>query len=302
MKVAILSLRDAPSLREAPSLGVVKLDYSSPSSEGELTCAASFEYEVHYRVVPGWTFKMCQTGKMNEEIKKRFKRAIQWLVDKGVSVITGSCGYMMYYQHIAREITQIPVFMSSLCLLPTITCAFAPKEQIIIMCANGSSLEPMRDLIRTECGVDTNEKRYNIVGCQDVDGFEAVMKGYKVNYDKTEPGIIKRSLEALEKYPESRAFLLECTQLPPFADAIRYHTGLPVFDIITASNFFIESFQDNKLFGINDWQKDWDGEYEEYKFGSNLTQTERFLVVNKDKLELEFKSTEEATSCSFSIK
>merc|ERR1719193_1487671 len=123
---------------------------------------------------------------------------------------------MMYFQHIARQITHIPVFMSSLCILPAVTCAFAPNEQIVIMSANGKTLEPMRDLLRTECGVDTHEKRYHIVGCQDIDGFEAIAKGDKVDYDKIEPGIIKRAHEALETYPESRAFLLECTQLPPF--------------------------------------------------------------------------------------
>ena len=31
-----------------------------------------------------------------------------------------------------------------------------------------------------------------------------------------------------------RAILLECTELPPYADALRYHTGLPVWDAITA--------------------------------------------------------------------
>ena len=38
-------------------------------------------------------------------------------------------------------------------------------------------------------------------------------------------------------YPDAprniRAILLECTELPPYADALRYHTGLPVWDAIT---------------------------------------------------------------------
>ena len=33
-----------------------------------------------------------------------------------------------------------------------------------------------------------------------------------------------------------RAILLECTELPPYADALRYHTGLPVWDAITAQH------------------------------------------------------------------
>ena len=43
------------------------------------------------------------------------------------------------------------------------------------------TLEPMRDLIKEECNVDAEEKRFIIVGCQDVDGFDAVEKGEKVD-------------------------------------------------------------------------------------------------------------------------
>lgn len=267
---------------EAASLGIVKLDYSHPWSKGEICCSDSFAYDVYYRAVPGLTFEICQSGKMTEEVEKNFIKAIKWLVKKKVRAITGNCGFMMYFQHIARQVTNIPVFMSSLCILPAVTCAFAPNEQIVIMSANDKTLEPMRNLIRSTCGVDTHEKRYIIVGCQDVDGFEAVAKGDEVDYDKVVPGIVKKAIETIKKYPKSRAILLECTQLPPFADAIRYQTGLPVFDIIVASNFFIESFQDNPRFGLNGWQKDWDGVQDEYKFGDNLAPHERTQIVHKN--------------------
>ena len=49
------------------------------------------------------------------------------------------------------------------------------------MTANGKTLEPMRDLIRDECGVDTHDQRYVFVGCEDVDGFDAVALGEKVD-------------------------------------------------------------------------------------------------------------------------
>ena len=201
-----------------------------------------------------------------------------------MSGITGDCGFMMYFQHIAREVTPLPVFMSSLCQLPAVTCAFSPNEQIIIMTANGQALEPMRDLIRRECGVDTHEQRYHIISCDDVEGFEAVALGEKVDTKKVGRGIVNKALEALEKYPKSRAFLLECTEMPPYSDSIRFKTGLPVFDAITACNFFIGGFQDDARFGINNWQQEWDGEQENYAFGQNLKEDEIEEVVNTSKL------------------
>jgi len=57
---------------------------------------------VHYRVVPGLTFEICQSGKLTPEIEKNFIKAIEWLVKKGVDGITGDCGFMMYFQKLAR--------------------------------------------------------------------------------------------------------------------------------------------------------------------------------------------------------
>jgi len=58
------------------------------------------------------------------------------------------------------------------------------------MTANSKTLEPMRDLIRDECGVDTQETRYRIIGAQDVPGFEAVALGEKVDVKKVTPGMV----------------------------------------------------------------------------------------------------------------
>lgn len=74
---------------------------------------------------------------------------------------------------------------------------------------------------------------------------------------------------------------MECTELPPYSDAVRHATGLPVFDAITNCDFFVNSFRDNVRFGKNDWQTKWDGEQDQYKFGDNLTEEQKAALVNK---------------------
>ena len=49
--------------------------------------------------------------------------------------------------------------------------------------ANGESLKPMRELIKKECGVDPEDTRFVIVGCEDVPGFEAVANCDRVDVD-----------------------------------------------------------------------------------------------------------------------
>lgn len=46
---------------------------------------------------------------------------------------------MMYYQHLARKSTHLPVFMSALAQLPAITCGYAHDELIAIFTANSRS-------------------------------------------------------------------------------------------------------------------------------------------------------------------
>merc|ERR1719247_3132629 len=130
---------------------------------------------------------MCQAGKLTPAVEKEFIEAVDWLVAKGVNGITGDCGFMMYFQQLARRNTTILVFMSSLAQLPAVTCAYNKHELICIMTANSETLKPMRNLIKDECGVDPDERRYVIVGCQDVPGFEAVAAGQKVDVPKVTP-------------------------------------------------------------------------------------------------------------------
>lgn len=269
------------NLSKAPCLGIIRLDYDYPPAPGDIDSPLSFGYDVYYRVVPGLTFSICQAGRMSRQVEDEFVAAIKWLEQKGVRGITGDCGFMMYFQALARQHTKLPVFMSSLAQLPAVTCAFNRFELIAILTANGSTLVPMRNLIKEECGVDPDEKRYIVVGCQDVAGFEAVALGEKVDVAKVTPGVVAKARQAVMQHPTIRGFLFECTELPPYADAVRQATGLPVYDSITGCDFFMSGHLDNKRFGVNDWQSSWDGQQANYKYGANLSDAQRNKLVNK---------------------
>lgn len=274
--------------KKAGSLGIIRLDYDYPPAPGDIDHPGSYQYDVYYRVVPGLTFEVCQywPTMKTPELEAEFIEAIKWLDEvKGVTGITGDCGFMMYMQKLARNHTKKPVFMSALTQLPAVTCGYAKNEKIAIMTANGQSLQPMRDLIREECGVDDpDNQRYIFVGCENVKGFEAVAVGDKVPVKHVMPGIIQLAKDTIAAHPDIRCFLQECTELPAYSDAIRLHTGLPVYDAITGCNGFMSGVQDNPLFGLNDWQHEWDGNQEKYTFGQNLDAEDLEDVENKQAL------------------
>jgi Asp/Glu/hydantoin racemase len=264
-------------------LGVIRLDYDYPAAPGDIDHPDSFPYDVLYRVIPGLTFGACQKNQISSDVEQDFRDGIDWLMSRGCCGITGDCGFMMWLQQMARRhaSTDCPVFMSSLAQLPAITCGFAKHETIAIFTANSKTLGPMKDLIRDECAVEIDEKRFILVGCEDVPGFEAVALGTKVPYDAVEPGMVQKAKNVLAAHPTVTAFFLECTELPQFSDAIRHETGLPVWDAVTSCDSFMAGYQDNVRFGRPEFRKDPVVTREAYTYASNLTDAQKRRLVNK---------------------
>ena len=129
-------------------------------------------------------------GPAPPDVEARFIETIVALEKHGVNAITGDCGFMMYFQPLARRHTRLPVFLSALVQLPAVISCYAAHEVIAILTANGRTLEPMRSLINHECGIDIGQPRYLIVGCEKVAGFDAVARGARVDYNTTAPGIV----------------------------------------------------------------------------------------------------------------
>ena len=65
------------SILHFPSLGILRLDYKYPAIPGDIDCQETFtDYPVYYRVVPGLTFEMCQSGCLTSEVERDFDQAV----------------------------------------------------------------------------------------------------------------------------------------------------------------------------------------------------------------------------------
>merc|ERR1719162_2709332 len=62
----------------------------------------------------------------------------------------------------------------------------------------------MRNLIKDECGVDSEDRRFIMIGCQHVPGFGAVAVGGKVNVDKVTPGMVELAKQTMIQHPKIR--------------------------------------------------------------------------------------------------
>jgi aspartate/glutamate racemase len=233
-KASLMSRTDASA-----TVGILRIEYSYPPIPGDIAHEGSYGYKVRFEQVDGLTFEKAQNAVLDDAIQESFKKAVKKLEEKGVVAITGDCGFMMAYQPYVRALTDIPVLMSSILQAPMLVASHEPDAKFAIFTANSSTFDKEKLLVQS--GMMVDPKQWIVVGLQDLDGFEAVALGQKVPAEKVQPAILKCVKNLMATQPNLRGFLLECTELPHYADAIRAQSGLPVVDAITLVDYFQNS-------------------------------------------------------------
>ncbi len=186
-------------------------------------------FPVRFRRVPGLTV---------ERILKHDMTALQDVLaagkelrKEGVRALTSDCGFMILYQDKLASELKIPVFLSSLLQLPFIHNMFPEDSKTGILTVDSNSLT---ETILKKAGAYRMD-RLAIAGLQEKPFFsDAFIKEVgTLNYPEVEKEVVESAKDLQRSHPELRAFLLECSVLPPYGEAIQEATGLPVFDFVT---------------------------------------------------------------------
>lgn len=217
-----------------PSIGIIMLDTSFPRIVGDIGNPASFDFPVTYRVVPGARVgRVVHGGRVDPDLLLPFVEAARSLQDEGVRGIATSCGFLSVFQDRLAAAVQVPVVTSSLLLLPLLRSMLGQHRPIGVVVANKSSFTS--DQLQA-AGVE-NDERIIIAGMENCEAFartvlattpEPVLNSAAIARD------LVAECEALaRRTPDLGAILLECTNLVPYAAAVRDSTKLPVFSIHT---------------------------------------------------------------------
>jgi len=245
---------DAASM---PAIGILRIDYTYPPALGDAAHPNSYYYRTPHATISGLTFEAAQAGnKLSAPQEAALAKAISALeAQPAVLGLAGDCGFLMRYQDDVRRLAQRPAFVSSLLQCSLLASLFAADEAILVLTANGPALQPQIGSLLTACGVPSaSHGRFVVAGCESLPGFDAVAKGEKVDVERVQPHVVALVQKHKAETPKLRAVLLECTELPPYADAIRKTSGLPVLDSITLVDYFHGAVSEDPYFGI-DWKK-----------------------------------------------
>jgi hypothetical protein len=148
---------------------------------------------------------------------------------EGVGAVTTNCGFLVKFQREMAAAVRVPVLTSSLLLVPLVHRMLGPGRRIGIMTVNAPSLTPAHF---SGAGIG-EEIPLAVAGLETEKEFTRVLLDDELELDvdaaREEHARVARRLVA--DHPDLGAIVLECTNMPPYADDIRRVTGLPVFDI-----------------------------------------------------------------------
>lgn len=216
-------------------LGILMLDTHFPRMVGDVGNARTWNFPVLYKVVHGAKPSKVVLDLTFDDIGP-FVRAAKELEAAGVRAITTSCGFLAMFQDKLAECLEVPVFTSSLLMLPLLARMYGSRK-ILVCTANSRTLTAAH--LKPVCG-QLDAARYEIVGTEDQPTFTnfTVQNWEEVDRDLCEAEILDVLAAKLGKNPgEFGAILLECTNMPPYSDSIRKTFGLPVYDFVTFVNF-----------------------------------------------------------------
>ena len=212
-------------------LGLIKLDTLFPRLPGDLGLASTWGPSVQEYVVkgalPALIVKQQQPFE-HSAFAPLFSKAVQALLQNGASAITTSCGFLVLWQQALQALSSVPVVTSSLCKLPEL---LSSEERVGVLTIDADSLSPLH---WQGAGVSPELLRRVVVGglpadshfCQTILGNQPYLDAQQAQDE-----VVAAALKIQQTAPSLKTLILECTNLPPYQQAIENATGLKVMSL-----------------------------------------------------------------------
>jgi Asp/Glu/hydantoin racemase len=208
-----------------PTLGILMLQTRFPRPPGDIGHPQTFAFPTRRRIVEGASPERVVHA-ADAALLAPFIAAARELMAEGCDAIATSCGFLARWQRELQAALPVPVWSSALLQLA--------EQQV-----QGR-----------RCGVITIEAaslgaaHFEGVGADPATPVEGITPGSALHrtllqdlpmLDRADAQaqVLAAAQRLLAREPDIDTLLLECTNLPPYAPALRAATGLPVLDVVT---------------------------------------------------------------------
>lgn len=226
-----------PAAPKAPSpglLGIIMLDTRFPRPLGDIGHPDTFGFPTLRGVVHGaWPAKVVATaaGLRAAQVLPAFVAIARQLERDGATAITTSCGFLVLLQKQLQAAVKVPVVTSSLLQLPGL---LAQERRVGVLTISSRHLGA--DHLRA-AGVARGRLPHVVVqGVDPAGAFATAILGNQPAMDlaRARGDVVEAALALQVRAPELRTVVLECTNMPPYAQAIAEATGLRVRSLLDA--------------------------------------------------------------------
>ncbi len=225
--------RGGKAIYGAP-LGILMLEARFPRIPGDMGNGETWPFPVLFHVVRGASPERVVLHQA-EGLLQTFLDAASELVSLGAEAITTNCGFLSLFQRELAGHVRVPVATSSLMQVPWVQATLPPGQRVGVITVSAGSLTP-RHLEAAGAPTDTP-----FVGTEHgKEFFRVLIRGEKqdMDVDLAEHDILEAGRRLTEQHPEIGAIVLECTNMPPYAAALRRELGRPVYDIYSLITWF----------------------------------------------------------------
>jgi Asp/Glu/hydantoin racemase len=208
-------------------LGILMLEARFARIPGDMGNATTWPFPGLYRVVKGASpERVVLQGAAG--LLPAFLEAAAELVSLGAEAITTNCGFLSLFQQEIAAHVGVPVATSSLMQVPWVQATLPPGQRVGVITVSGSSLTSLH-FQAAGAPVDTP-----FAGTEDgKEFFQVLILDQKQDLDiaLAARDVLDAGRRLMSEHPEVGAIVLECTNMPPYAHALRAALGVPVYDI-----------------------------------------------------------------------
>ena len=212
------------------TVGILMLDTRFPRIAGDMGNATTFPFPVRYHRVAGASPERVVLGGA-DGLLPAFVESARALEREGVGAITTNCGFLVKFQRELAAAVSVPVFTSSLLLVPLVQRMLPPGRRVGVLTVNAATLT--REHLEG-AGIGP-EVPLAVAGMEGEKEFTRVLLGdeLELDVDLAREEHVRVARRLLIEHPDVGALVLECTNMPPYAADIQRATGLPVFDVLS---------------------------------------------------------------------
>lgn len=205
-------------------LGILMLDTRFPRPPGDIGNPETFATLgiPARRAIVGNASPKRAVHDQDRALLAPFLRAGRALVDDGAAMITTSCGFLVAFQRELALALPVPVISSSL-----LGCAAVPAPGVLTI--DSAALGPA---LLAAAGVPPGTPIEGVApGCE----FQRRILGdeAQMDLDAARADVVAAARALVAAHPAVRTIVLECTNMPPYREAVRAATGRVVVDIVT---------------------------------------------------------------------